>query len=375
MSRRTSGSTHAFFVDRSSPHQGKAELSKRPPELPKKRVGTADTHSMPSDSGNSLITTPPRIFLDTNHLINVACLRNGLPLPPGQSQEAYSFIGQCIQQHYGMIFCQTAPLDWVDGNATERSVRQIAQVIDSAHLKYLLEPDYMVYLAEVLSECHRLHPELSVPDLKVLHVMVDSDTHEPAELKIARLVPDYYSEEQQRRWAPLIASGTREIPFGSVQDHVMDALSWRQRNSERYHGRVDGFMESLMEDIEGRAEYFADSRRFHIGWLKGFLKVDKVIAACNRTLGEDEIGEILANLDFARCPSVQLYIKAREQRIRVGHPPADNDVDDWAILPAVTFADVALTDRAFRSFLLRADGGLASKVFHNAAAAVSALQA
>lgn len=321
-----------------------------------------------------MIVQPPKLFLDTNHLINIAKVRRGRPLPPGQSPDAYSFIDQCISRHYGVVFLQSAPLDWVDGNSTESSAREIAQVIDSARLKYLLEPDYIVYLSEVLSECQRQRSELNLPQLRVLHVVSDNGSYEPAHLKVMRLVPDYFPDRARESLMQLIEPGEESLCFGSVQDIVRMTISWRSRNQETYQRRVSGFSESLAEDICQRDQYFANRNRFHLAWLRGFLKVDRVIMACNDGITDEDVSGTLSELDLTRCPSVQLYLTAREQRIRLGHHPAENDVDDWANLPAVTYADVILTDRRFRDVVLRADRSLESRVFCRAEDAAASLE-
>jgi hypothetical protein len=328
---------------------------------------------MPTASGTIQIVRPPRLFLDTNHLINIARLRKGKSLPRGQSPEAYSLIDQRIAEHFGMVFLPSAALDWVDGNATEDSAREIAQVLDSAKLRYLFESDTSVYLREVLDECHRLHPELNVPQFDVLHLVSDGEDYEPSELKLATRVPDYLSKDAQQAFAKLIKAGITHVPNPSVQTHVEETIRWKQRHLEAYKKRVKGFKEMLSEDIEGAKEYFANPPSFHIGWIRGFLKADKVLVAWNDGLDVDGAVDILKDLDLRQCPSVWLYIKAHTHRMKAGHAPTDNEVDDWFILPVVSYTDVVLVDRGFRDFILRADRSLKSKVFASAADAARVL--
>jgi hypothetical protein len=306
-------------------------------------------------------------------LINIARLRKGDSLPPGQSLEAYSFIDQCITQHFGVVFLQCATLDWVDGNATEDSAREIAQVLDSAKLRYLFESDTSVYLREVLDECQRLHPELNVPQFDILHLASDGEDYEPSELKIATRVPDYLSEDAQQAFAGLIELGVTHVPNPSVQAHAKEAIRWKQRHLEAYRKRVIGFQGMLSEDIKGAEDYFANPQSFHIGWITGFVKADKVLVAWNEGLDLDGAVNILKDVDLHQCPSVWLYIKAHEHRMKAGHAPTDNEADDWFILPVVSYADLVLVDRGFRNFILRADGNLKLKVFANAADAARVL--
>jgi hypothetical protein len=333
----------------------------------------ADEAYMALCSGNIQIVRPPRLFLDTNHLINIAKLRKGQPLPRGQSPDAYSLIDRCIALHFGLIFLQAAPLDWVDGNATEDSAREIAQVVDSAKLRYFFESDTSVYLREILDECQRLHPEVKVPQFDILHLMSDGGSYEPAELELAKLVPDYFHEGAQQAFSELVESAMTHVPVTSAQARVTEAFLWKERDPETYKKRVKGFKEMLSEDIEGCGKYLADPESFHIAWIKGYLKADKVLVSCNAGLRMEDAADILKGVDFQRCPSVSLYLTAHEHRMKAGHKPADNEGDDWCVLPVVPYADLVLVDRGFREFIVRADRSLESKVFANAADAARAL--
>jgi hypothetical protein len=270
---------------------------------------------------------------------------------------------------------QASALDWVDGNATEDSVREIAQVLDSAKLLYLFESDTCVYLREVLNECVRLHPGLCVPHFDILHPVSDGGSYEPALLKIFHCIPDDIPERARASFAELVESNVTQIPIVSVEQLVTETLLWKRKNAETYRGRVEGFKEMMLEDIKGADEYFANSTPFHIGWLKGFLKANKVLTACNDGLSTEDAVNILKGIDLQQCPSVWLYIRAHEQRMRAGHPPTDNDVDDWFVLPVVSYTDLVLVDGGFRHFILCADGSLESKVFANVADAARVLSA
>ena len=60
--------------------------------------------------------------------------------------------------------------------------------------------------------------------------------------------------------------------------------------------------------------------------------------------------------------------------MRSGNPPEDNDVDDYMSIPVVPYADVVLTERNLRAFILQADENLKSKVFYKATDAVAQLE-
>lgn len=114
------------------------------------------------DSKFDVIQRPPKIYLDTNHLINIAKIRKGEKLQEGQSEGEYNCLDGLIRSYCGLIFNLAALLEWVEGGATVESAREITAVVDSANLKYLFEADYLVYTREVLDKCHEQNPDIQV---------------------------------------------------------------------------------------------------------------------------------------------------------------------------------------------------------------------
>lgn len=94
--------------------------------------------------------------------------------------------------------------------------------------------------------------------------------------------------------------------------------------------------------------------------MKRFLKVDKILEAFNPGI---EVDGILSQIDTKSCQAVNLYWKVREKRMLSGNPPEDNDVDDYMFIPVVPYADIILTERNLRTFILQANQSLGSKVF------------
>ena len=82
------------------------------------------------------VIAPPKLYLDTNHLINIAKLRGRKALPSEKFTQAYREIDEYIGTGVcGIIFNPDTPLDWADGRATREAARQIAAVIGSAKLQ------------------------------------------------------------------------------------------------------------------------------------------------------------------------------------------------------------------------------------------------
>src|SRR5690606_27917061 len=70
----------------------------------------------------------------------------------------------------GIIFSPAAALDWVDGNATVETAKELADVVDSARLQYEIEKDSFVFLHEIQEELRRIEPSIRLPAFDVFFV-------------------------------------------------------------------------------------------------------------------------------------------------------------------------------------------------------------
>lgn len=317
-----------------------------------------------------LIFEPPKIYIDTGHLINIANLRHGKRLPPKQSVKTYEFIDDCIMnRHFGIIYYPAAAMEWISGGATSESAAEIAAVIDSAKLKYqLLETDTAVYQSEVLQECHRRNPDIEILNLPILQQLIPGESVTLAIGILANAVPGYIEEKYLPPYVENFDSHPTAKAFVSVQFEVAHAFGYTKRNPGFYEEGIRGYKESLEIDIDlYRRGYKPDK----VAWMKRFLHMDKILAAQN--LGMD-LDAILELVDLERCPATSLYFKARVKRVRAGHAATDNEVEDWLFLPVVPYADLVLTDRGFRHFIHQADSRLRSTVISNPEEAKTILQ-
>ena len=323
------------------------------------------------DSKFDVIQRPPKIFLDTNHLINIANMLKGQKPQPSQSQDFYRRIDECIKSFCGLIFNPYAALEWVERNATIERANEIAAVVDSARLKYVLEADYLVYTREVLDQCREQNPSINAPDLPpILQNISDNSTFLSSLGILATQVPDYLDENQRKRFQrkDLIPI---EVPIFFVREWIEETLIWKDKNTETYQKRVDDFKTSLWEDIERKQEYFNDRQQYRKEWIRRFLKIDRILRTFNPGI---DVDEILDKFEVKNCPAVNLYWTVREKRMRSGNPPEDNDVDDYMFLPVVPYADIVLTERNLRAFILQADKNLKLKVFSKASEALKVLE-
>ena len=210
-----------------------------------------ETESIGFDS----IARPPRIYLDTNHLINVADVRKGKALPHGQSEDDYRRIDDCIKSYCGLIFGHAATLEWVEGSATEKRASEIAAIVDSARLKLLFEADYLIYTREILEKYQEQCPDVQVPSLPIFQELSDNCTFNSARGILANRVTDYLEEEQigqleKEEGIPI------EVQIVSIRRWVEGTFKWKKHNLETYRKRVSDFSFGLSHDIESLGDVF-----------------------------------------------------------------------------------------------------------------------
>ncbi|MBN2592412.1 MAG: hypothetical protein JXA81_02810 [Sedimentisphaerales bacterium] len=325
------------------------------------------------DSKFDVIQRPPKIYLDTNHLINIAKVRKGQKPQPVQSEDDYGSIDECIKSFCGLIFNPVATMDWVGGKATEQSISEIAAVVDSANLKYIaLDADFFVYTREILDQCRKEDTSIiTPPDLPpVLQKISDNHTIRSPLVILANKVPDYLDAELNEIFQKNGGLPTEE-PVFTVQEWVKGIFKQRRANPQDFQRRINRFKDELTYDIQNKEVYFQDSKRYRRDWIKRLLKIDKILIAFNPGINVDAI---LEKIDIEDCPAITLYWTVREKRMLSGLPPNDNDVDDYAYIPVIPYADVVLIEKQLRAFVLQAEESLESKVFSKVSDALNALE-
>lgn len=311
------------------------------------------------------IVLPPKIYLDTNHLIGITKARESRAATAYSSLDRYLRNG-CV----GIIFSPAAPFDWVDGKATIESAKEIAEVVDSARLQYEIETDSFVFLYEIQAELRRLEPGIRLPDFEVL-LLRDVNKAVPRALPVLKnLVPGFFDPGDLRD--PEFEY-PKEIPFSTVAEHVERAYLCKTERPTVYQERVDGHKAAYQHDLEALAGKRNKSLTSadHLGWMKRFVRVDRVVAALNPDLAVDKL---LSRVDLTKCPAVNLFLNAHLARVKAKPPVHENDVDDWMIVHIVPFADVVLTERKLAHFIRQADSSLGNNVTHDPERAMDMLR-
>lgn len=306
-----------------------------------------------------MIGRPQKVYVDTNHLVNLVRLRHAVSLGTAEKyRSAYETLDKAISGGaLGLIFNLCGPLEWVDDRATVESAREIAAVVESSPLVYLLEEDRFVFLHELLGEIARLDPTLKLPHLPLLPVLSRSGPVQTAHDVLGRTVPGF-------------VPGYDSTTAGTTHDYAEQAMSFRQRQPDEYAERVKGYRDALTHDF--RAELHKSSPRvLFIDWCKRFLKLDLILS---HLCPGCDVDKLLKCIDVRRCPGTLLFIKGRTYLVNEKKAPEDNDVDDWVFVPIVPYADIVLTERRMRHILVQIDRTLASKVFSSPDEAVGRLR-
>lgn len=315
-----------------------------------------------------IILPPTKLYLDTNHVINISRIRENLSLDDSEMyRDDYIFINRCIREaKCALVFNFHAPLDWVDGEATEKTVKQLASIFDNAECLYLAESDTFIYASEVLKECKRVDSSVSFPELPILQYFQRGSQYTSAQAIIARNVPDYHFGSTDKSSFP------DHVPVESISTHATETLRWRKKNPDVYEERINGHNEAQLQDnTEARDHFDGFLKKDIIGWLKGFVQIDKILrVACPNA----DIDDLLDNIDISRCPATHLYLMVRKYLVQVKWQPEKNDCDDFIYLPIIPYADISLIETWLSKRILQAEEKMKTKVFCKPPDAANALR-
>ena len=151
-------------------------------------------------------------------MIYIATVRKGQKLPEGQSEDVYKRLDKFIRSYCGLIFNPVATMDWVNGNATMQSVSSLAEVIDSAFLRYIMpEPNNLVFTYEILKQCQERDLKIQVLDLPPIPQTISDNSSIRSPLGIlVNQVPGYLDKEQAEKIRK-VGEFPTEVPFKTAQ--------------------------------------------------------------------------------------------------------------------------------------------------------------
>ncbi len=313
----------------------------------------------------TIIHRPPKIYLDTCHLIYITKVRKGAKLK-GLSEKDYERLDECIKSCCGLIFNPAQTMDWIKGKATEQSINEIAAVIDSAKLKYTMPTEVLgVCTQETLLQCKKQNPDIRIPDLPpIIQNISDNCTFRSSLSILTNQVPGYTKMKLPQGGLP------EEIPVSTAAEWV-EKIFKKEQNTRCYQKRRSHFMKRFNYDIEHKDKYFENPKFHRIEFIKEELKVDKILEHFNPGVN---VGNIIENIDIEKCHALNLFWKCHEIRLREGKSfRKENDVDDYMFIPIVPYATFMLIEKNFKKTIIKADNNLKKKVFFDVSEVLTAL--
>lgn len=316
---------------------------------------------------SDIIKRPPKIYLDTCHLVYITKVRKGEKLSGGLSEKDYNCLDEYIKSCCGLIFNPAQTMDWVGGNATTQSTSEIAAVIDSASLKYTMPTEvFGVCIQEVLYQCKKQKSDILIPDLPpILQNISDNCTFRSSLAILTNQVSGYTNVKLPKGGLP------EEIPVSTVAEWVEKIFN-KEQNTGCYQKRRAYFMKRFNYDIEHKDGYFKNPKPHRLDFIKEELKVDIILEHFNP---EINVNDIIEKIDIEECHALNLLIQCHEIRLQKGKPfRKENDVDDYIFIPIVPYADFMLIEDKFKGTIIQTDNRLRTKVFSNVSDTLEAIK-
>lgn len=308
---------------------------------------------------------PRRLFLDTNHLVNMAHLREGRALRGGQDErrvaayrtlDEWIMTGKCIP-----LFYEPMSYEWIRQGSADGAYR-IAAVLDSAVAILRVLPDPLIFVVEALNEAQRIEPRLGFPCFDVVRALaIDGD--------LVQWFNEYWPHEDEKA----IVHGR----LGARGEHLsvvafVGALARLVRTgNDLWQVALDGERHALdltrqTQKEHGSSGALPEVVRRH--WLKSALSLDKVIRRLAPGLDADDL---LGRIDLGACPALQLKLDAYWNYAKATEKPKSGDLIDISMFAALPYVDVALIENRMHEFVLQARrSGYGQRVHRDPAALV-----
>jgi len=296
-----------------------------------------------------------QVFVDTNHLINLAHVGQGRPLR-NQSAErtrAYERLLEIIRSgRCAPLFYEPSAYEWVHGNSLE-SALEIADVIDRAGPAKCVVHDPVVFLVEAMLECNRLDPRIPVPDVAIVHDLGRGN-------ELGGWFRSLWPREDE---LPEITPVVVERPGGPPS--VVGLV-------RALHGRVNGSPEMWQMALEGERFALEGTRgtlkqlggrgpvpetvRRH--WLRTAHLLDQVL---RRVQPDCDADALIAGINLDACPSIQLKLDAYWCYAKANESPKPHDMIDLMMFAALPHADFALIENRMHEYARQARPGEAAR--------------
>lgn len=302
-----------------------------------------------------LLLVPCRVYLDTNHVINLTRIRAGRTssiAPPALA--SYQRLLRWIKDGWvSLVYNRCLALEWVEAAAIRRNgqmeLMEIAKLFDEAHQTngvWEVDIDRVSYVVEVLTALG-LDERLSLGPSMWQRGSAWSNAWKLAQ---------YFDE-----WKA--ASGalppTTSIP--SFRDELSGLFQSVVKGRVSTHERIDGWRHAHAESRMVAQRYRVIDHRFFHEFVKSQLQVSVAIAPL---LGSVDPRGLLSEIEPTDCPALWLYLRALWFYAREKEVAQDNDADDWTHVHGAILADLCLLEKGVTGYVRKADPAQSKRVFH-----------
>lgn len=319
-----------------------------------------------SATQTSSIFRPPRVLIDTGHLVEIARMLHGQPVRlPGGWQDAYSTILEFMRNGEVVpLFYEPLAYEWIQGTSESRQ-RELASVLDEAVAVMTVASDHVILRLEATMEAARVAPALGFQS----HSPIRRFGTDPA---LARWKRSMYPEDASKLIrAPVYATAAGKLTVQSVVRGIAAAV---QNGLDAWNEAKSGHEEAVRTTRTTQARYGRPGlppAHWKRHWLKTALGLDATITLHAPDQNADEIIE---SMDITRCPAISLKTDVLWQYARRPNEPEENDLIDLATLAPMAYADFTLTEKRLADLVRQSrHPEIAERVHRNPAEFVGAL--
>lgn len=311
-----------------------------------------------------MLFLPPRIFLDTNHLVELTRLARGENriAQAAPRRAAYGTLLQMMGS--GVVTVLTVfdqAFEW--GRRHLQDAQQLAAFLD--HLSSLLDvaPQDVTFFVEAVEELRRLSGELVVPEAIPTLVVPLSECGKAMGFFGRYYRGPFADEIHERIGAYRVASVADRVRASTAARHAEDTLfpHW-QINAERH---ADVTRAQLKREHRRMPDH---ARR---DWLTRQYGLDVLL---RETMAATRVTDLLAEMQTSRMRSFDVYADVYLRFLKGSAQLSENDFGDLVIVHASVYSDFALIEKHFAELIGQAATSMRPRVFSDPVRFVDAVQ-
>lgn len=303
--------------------------------------------------GTSSLVTPVRVYVDTNHLINLTRIRCGKTrYIPSTRIAAYRRLNSWLVQGFvRLVYSRAIAIEWCEGVRSHpdgwSGLADIARLFEDSHRVcgvWEVDFDRATYAAEALFALG-LGETL---DLSPLIWRRGDGWSNAWKLRT------YFDE-----WSGADCETPSPEQFPTFREELFALTQALERGEIDAQERIDGWREAHRQTRETARQFRTIDARFLHAFLEHQLSLSEAI---QRIDPECDGRERIRAIQPAQCPILWTYLRAVWMYAKEKEATKVNDADDWGQAHAAVLADATLTERALASYLTAANPSIRERV-------------